>query len=224
MWKWRATADAGCLYRGMDASTLVAFVVACAVISLVPGPDMMFIIANGIARGRMAGVVAAVGMSTGMTVHTIAAALGLGALLQAAPVVLDGVRIVGAVFLAYLAVSALRSARDVAETAPVRFGGHTLRRTYLMATLTNLANPKVIFFYLAFFPQFVTEGGWPTPVQFLLMGAILIVVGLSVDASVGLAAGALSTLLRRRPAVQRWLSRVSAVIFGGLAVRLVVDR
>jgi threonine/homoserine/homoserine lactone efflux protein len=61
-------------------------------------------------------------------------------------------------------------------------------------------------------------------VQFLLMGAILIIVGLSVDASVGLAAGTLSQLLRRRPAVQRWLNRVSAAIFGGLAVRLVVDR
>jgi threonine/homoserine/homoserine lactone efflux protein len=208
----------------MDASILVAFVVACAVISLVPGPDMMFIIANGVARGRTAGVVAAVGMSTGMTVHTIAAALGLGALLQAAPVVLEAVRIVGAVFLCYLAVSALRSAKHVAETAPARFGGHSLRRTYAMATLTNLANPKVIFFYVAFFPQFVTEGGWPTPLQFLLMGAILIVVGLSVDATVGLAAGTLSDLLRRRPGVQRWLNRVSATIFGGLAVRLVVDR
>lgn len=203
---------------------LVAFVVACAVISIVPGPDMMFIIANGVARGRAAGVVAAVGMSTGMVVHTVAAALGLGALLQAAPAVLDGVRIVGAVFLCYLAISALRSARDVAETAPARFGGHSLRRTYAMATLTNLANPKVIFFYVAFFPQFVTTGGWSTPVQFLVMGAILIIVGLSVDASVGLASGALSALLRRRPGVQRWLGRVSAAIFGGLAVRLVVDR
>jgi threonine/homoserine/homoserine lactone efflux protein len=208
----------------MDVSILVAFVAACAVISLVPGPDMMFIVANGVARGRAAGVVAAVGMSTGMAVHTVAAALGLGALIQAAPVVLEAVRIVGAVFLCYLAFSALREARHVTETAPAKFGGHSLRRTYAMATLTNLANPKVIFFYIAFFPQFVTEGGWPTPVQFLLMGAILIVVGLAVDASVGLAAGTLSDLLRRRPAVRRWLSRVSAAIFGGLAVRLVVDR
>jgi threonine/homoserine/homoserine lactone efflux protein len=208
----------------MDVSILVAFVAACAVISLVPGPDMMFIVANGVARGRAAGVVAAVGMSTGMAVHTVAAALGLGALIQAAPVVLEAVRLVGAVFLCYLAFSALRDARHVTETAPATFGGHSLRRTYAMATLTNLANPKVIFFYIAFFPQFVTEGGWPTPVQFLLMGAILIVVGLTVDASVGLAAGTLSDLLRRRPAVRRWLSRVSAAIFGGLAVRLVVDR
>lgn len=208
----------------MDSSTLVAFVVACAVISLVPGPDMMFIIANGIARGRVAGVVSAVGMSTGIAVHTVLAALGLGALLQAAPVALEAVRIAGAVFLVYLAISTLRSAKHVASTAPQRFGGRSLRRTYAMAVLTNLANPKVILFYVAFFPQFLTVGGWSTPVQFLVMGAILIVTGLCVDASVGLAAGTLSELLLRRPAIQRWLNRVSAAIFGGLAVRLVADR
>ncbi|HEY0447909.1 LysE family translocator [Actinophytocola sp.] len=208
----------------MDPSTVIAFAVACVVISVVPGPDMMFIVANGIARGRLAGVVSAIGMSTGIAVHTVAAALGLGALLQAAPVALEAVRIVGAVFLVYLAVTTLRSAKDVAATAPQRFGNRSLRRTYVMAVLTNLANPKVILFYVAFLPQFLTVGGWATPVQFLVMGAILIVTGLTVDASVGLAAGALSALLLRRPAIQRWLNRVSAAIFGGLAVRLVAER
>lgn len=208
----------------MDLSILIAFAAACVVISVVPGPDMMFIAANGMARGRAAGVIAALGMSTGITVHTIAAALGLGALLQAAPVALDVVRIVGAVFLVYLAISTLRSARHVAEEAPERHDERSLRRTYVMAVLTNLANPKVILFYLAFLPQFVTAGGWATPVQFLVMGAILVVIGFAVDGTVGLAAGALSALLRRRPAIQRWLNRLSAAIFGALAVRLVADR
>jgi threonine/homoserine/homoserine lactone efflux protein len=209
---------------GMDLSLLLAFAAACAVISLVPGPDMMFILANGIARGRAAGVVAAAGMSTGLAGHTVAAALGLGALLAAAPVALEAVRIVGAIFLVYLAVTTLRSARDAAEAAPERFGGRSLRRTYVMATLVNLSNPKVVFFYLAFFPQFVTEGGWAMPVQFLVMGAVLIVIGFLVDGTVGLTAGALSALLLRRPVIRRWLDRVSAAIFGALAVRLVADR
>jgi threonine/homoserine/homoserine lactone efflux protein len=208
----------------MDLSIVLAFAVACVVISVVPGPDMMFIMANGIARGRGAGVVAAAGMSTGIVGHTVAAALGLGALLQAAPIALEAVRIAGAVFLVYLAIATLRSAKDVAKAAPAKFGERSLRRTYVMATLVNLSNPKVVLFYIAFFPQFVTEGGWPVPVQFLLMGAILILVGFTVDASVGLASGALSKLLLRRPGVQRWLNRVSAAIFGGLAVRLVADR
>jgi threonine/homoserine/homoserine lactone efflux protein len=207
----------------MDLSIILAFAVACVVISVVPGPDMLFIIATGIARGRLAGVVAAVGMSTGLAVHTVAAALGLGALIQAAPVVLEVVRIVGAVFLVYLAITTLRSARHVAETAPVVHGGRSLRKTYTMAVLTNLANPKVILFYLAFFPQFITAGGLPTSAQFLILGGMLIVIGLTVDASAGLLAGTLSALLIRRPSVRRWLSRVSAAIFGALAVRLVVS-
>jgi threonine/homoserine/homoserine lactone efflux protein len=208
----------------MDLSIMLAFAVACVVISVVPGPDMMFIMANGIARGRAAGVVAAAGMSTGIVGHTVAAALGLGALLQAAPIALEAVRIAGAVFLVYLAITTLRSAKDLATAAPVKFGGRSLRRTYVMAMLVNLSNPKVVLFYVAFLPQFVTEGGWPVPVQFLVMGAILIVTGFAIDATVGLTAGSLSAVLRRRPAVQRWLSRVSAAVFGGLAVRLVADR
>lgn len=208
----------------MDLSTVLAFALACVVISVVPGPDMMFIMANGIARGRAAGVVAAAGMSSGLAVHTVLASLGLGALLQAAPIALEAVRIAGAVFLVYLAITTLRSAKDVATTAPARFGARSLRRTYVMATLVNLSNPKVVLFYIAFFPQFVTEGGWAMPVQFLVMGAILIVIGFAVDASVGLASGTLSNVLLRRPGVQRWLNRVSAAIFGGLAVRLVADR
>lgn len=208
----------------MEFSIVLAFALACLVISVVPGPDMMFIMANGIARGRGAGVVAAAGMSTGLLGHTIAAALGLGALLQAAPIALEVVRVAGAVFLVYLAVTTLRSAKDVAKAAPARFGERSLRRTFVMATLVNLSNPKVVLFYIAFFPQFVTEGGWPVPVQFLVMGGILIFTGFLVDASVGLASGTLSNLLLRRPGVQRWLNRVSAAIFGGLAVRLVADR
>lgn len=208
----------------MDLSLVIAFAAACFVISIVPGQDMMFIVANGVARGRAAGVVAAVGMSTGIAVHTVLAALGLGALLAAAPVALDTIRIVGAIFLLYLAVSALRSASQSAVAPAERESAKSLRRTYAMAVLTNLANPKVILFYLAFFPQFLTEGGWSTPLQILVMGAILVVIGFSVDGSVGLAAGALSALLRRRPAIQRWLNRLSAAIFGALALRLTTDR
>jgi len=207
----------------VDLSLVLAFAAACLIISIVPGQDMMFIVANGIARGRAAGVVAAVGMSTGIAVHTVLTALGLGALLAAAPVALDTIRVVGAVFLVYLAISALRAARET-TTATAPPPARSLRRTYVMAVLTNLANPKVILFYLAFFPQFLTAGGWSTPVQFLVMGAILVVVGFTVDGTVGLAAGALAALLLRRPTIQRWLNRVSAAIFGALAVRLVTDR
>ncbi|MCE7001537.1 LysE family translocator [Kibdelosporangium philippinense] len=207
----------------MELSVLLAFTVASALISLAPGPDMMFIIANGIARGRKAGVIAALGMSTGIAIHTVAAAAGLGALLAAAPVALDIMRILGAVFLVYLAIATLRASRKAAEAAETPVPQRSLRKMYAMAVLTNLSNPKVILFYLAFFPQFIHQDGWPAWVQFLVLGAILICVGLMVDATVGFTSGALSEFLVRRPAIRRWMDRASAAIFGALAVRLVAN-
>jgi threonine/homoserine/homoserine lactone efflux protein len=207
----------------MALATLLGFAVAALVISLVPGPDMMFIMANGIAGGRRAGLVSALGVSLGLAVHTVAAAFGLGAVLQAAPFLLEAIRLCGAVFLLYLAFSALRSARR-RTTFEANVQRRSLRRTFAMATLTNLANPKVILFYLAFFPQFLDpHAAWPVTVQFLVLGLLLIVIGFAVDATTGFASGTLSEKLRRHPAVRGWLDRVSAAVFGALAIRLVTD-
>lgn len=200
---------------------MLAFIGAAAVISLVPGPDMMYILANGISTGPRGGVVAAVGMSTGVLVHTVAAALGLTAVFQAVPAALEVVRIAGVVFLLYLAVQSLRSSAlpDV-RGAPAR----SLGRIYGMAVLTNVSNPKVILFYLAFVPQFVSlDAPWPVPVQLLALGGLLLVVGICVDAAVGVSSGWLSNVLVRHRGVQRWLDRAAALLFGGLALRLATE-
>ncbi|MEV6226910.1 LysE family translocator [Saccharopolyspora shandongensis] len=205
----------------MDLGIVLAFIGAAAVISLVPGPDMMFILANGISSGPRGGVVAALGMSSGIVVHTVVAALGLTAIFQAVPVALEVVRIAGVVFLLYLAVQSWRaSAMPEVQAAPAR----SLRRIYALAVLTNVSNPKVILFYLAFVPQFVsTQAAWPIPVQLLALGGLLVVVGISVDASVGVTSGWLSNVLLRRRAIQRWLDRTAAVVFGALALRLTTE-
>jgi threonine/homoserine/homoserine lactone efflux protein len=209
----------------VDVGLLLAFVVAVFLLSLAPGPDMMFIVANAVVGGRRTGVVAALGMSTGLAVHTVAAAFGLGALVQAAPVVLDALRVTGALFLLYLAITSWRSARERTALDGTSVPKRSTTRVYVLAVLTNLANPKVVLFYLAFFPQFLTTGtgSWPATEQFLLLGAVFIVVGLAVDASAGLLAGTLSERVLHRPSVRRWMARVAAAIFGGLAARLALD-
>ncbi|HEY9337193.1 MAG TPA: LysE family translocator [Kribbella sp.] len=212
----------------MDVSVVLGFLVAVFLVSVVPGPDMLFIVANAAAGGRRTGVVAAAGMSTGLAVHSVAAALGLGALIQAAPQVLNGVRVAGAAFLLYLAYLTWRASRQefgTPEDAP-QLPRRTLRRTYLMATLTNLANPKVILFYLAFVPQFITtgHGSWPATVQFLVLGAVFILVGFPVDAGAALLAGTLTErFFRTGSRIRRRLERVTAAIFAGLAARLAID-
>jgi threonine/homoserine/homoserine lactone efflux protein len=213
--------------EGMDLSVMLGFLVAVFLVSIVPGPDMLFIVANAAAGGRRTGVVAAAGMSTGLAVHSVAAALGLGALIQAAPEVLNGVRIAGAAFLLYLAYLTWRaSGQELTTEDTPQLPQRTLRRTYVMATLTNLANPKVILFYLAFVPQFITtgSGSWPVTLQFLVLGAVFILVGFPVDAGAALLAGTLTErLLRTGSRVRRRLERITAAIFAGLAVRLAAD-
>jgi len=215
----------------VEPTLLVAFVAAVTLLSVAPGPDMLFIVTHAVVGGRRAGVVAALGTSTGLAVHTTATAFGLGALLQAAPAVLDGVRILGALFLLYLAVTTWRASRQsgpgedtTAHPAPGT-PRRSVRRVYLMAVLTNLANPKIILFYLAFFPQFLSTraGSWPATTQFLVLGAVFIAVALMVDAATGLLAGAMSERVLRTPSVRRRLDRVCAAVFGGLAVRLALD-
>ncbi|GIJ74806.1 LysE family translocator [Virgisporangium ochraceum] len=207
----------------MEPALVAAFVVAAFLLSVAPGPDMLFIVANAAAGGRRAGLVSAVGMSTGLAVHTVAAALGLSALIAAAPEALVVVRAVGAVFLVYLAVTSWRDSTSGHEATPAR--KRSLRRLYAMATLTNLANPKVVLFYLAFLPQFLSHGphAWPVPAQLLALGAVFIVVGLSVDGTVGVTAGSLADKVLGRRAVRRRLQRASSMVFGGLAVRLALD-
>jgi threonine/homoserine/homoserine lactone efflux protein len=210
----------------MDVSVVASFVAAAFVISVVPGPDMLFIVANAAVGGRRAGVVAAAGMSTGLAVHTVAAALGLGALIQAAPSVLTGVRIAGAGFLLYLAVTTWRASRKEPEVGEVQVPERSLGKTYLMATLTNLANPKVVLFYLAFVPQFLSTGAgsWPATVQLLVLGAVFISVGFPVDATAGMLAGGFTErFLRAGSSFRRRLDRVCAAIFAGLAARLAAD-
>ncbi|WP_061291155.1 LysE family translocator [Herbidospora cretacea] len=205
----------------MDVHLLAAFAVATLLLSLAPGPDLLFVITNGVAAGRRAGLLAALGMSTGLAVHTVAAAFGLGFLIAQAPEALTVVRIVGAAVLLYLAYTTWKGSREPMEVREV--AARSLRRTYLMAALTNLANPKVILFYLAFVPQFVTRGeqAWPVTVQMLVLGLAFIVVGLMVDGSAGLLAGHLSERIARRPGFRTWMERVSAGVFAALAARLV---
>lgn len=207
----------------IELDVAAAFCLAALIMALVPGPDLLFITATGLASGPRAGVLAAVGMSAGLAVHTTAAALGLGVLIQAFPTAFTVVRIAGAIYLVYLAISSFRAAASSAlEEAPEE-RRPPARRIFGRALLTNLANPKVIAFYLAFFPQFIDPGKGHVTAQFFVLGALFIVVGLSVDASAGLLAGRLGDFVRGRPVVQRWLHRLSGTVFAALAIRLAVD-
>jgi threonine/homoserine/homoserine lactone efflux protein len=205
----------------VNTGLLLSFLAAAVVVQILPGPGMLFIVANGISGGPRAGVAAACGAATGMVVHTCAAALGLAALFQRAPAAYDGLRIVGAVYLIWMAIGHLRG--DGAELGE-RAGRNTrpARRVYVRACLNNLANPKVILFYLAFLPQFVDPHSGSVPVQLLALGSVFLLLGLAIDLCIGLLAGRIGEWLRGRASAQRLLDKLAGAILAALGVRLLV--
>lgn len=200
----------------VDPITLLAFIPAGLALNLTPGADMMFCLAQGLRGGPRAALAADAGVALGAFLHTVAAGLGLSALVAAEPALLDVIRWVGVGYLLWLAVGALRSGPMPDTRAPALSPGRAFRQ----ALVVNLTNPKVILFVLAFLPQFVDPARGPILPQFLVFGAILATGGLVINGLVGVFAGSLGRRLANSPRFARILGWVTAGVFTALAARL----
>lgn len=201
---------------------LLPFLLAVLLILIAPGPDMAFVVASGISAGRRGGVLAAVGITIGVSVRVLLAALGLGALLRAVPALGEGIRLAGAAYLAYLAVVTWRAAGSATVGIELE-GGKGYWKIFWRGVIVNLTNPKIILFFAAFLTQFVDPGRGSVALQFLTLGLILQVAGLTVDAAMGLAAGSVRDIFARRPALHGLLDRIAASVFAILAIALLVE-
>lgn len=198
----------------VEWTLLAGFVPAALALNLTPGADMMFCLGQGLRGGPRAALAADAGIALGGMVHVAVAGLGLGALVASAPWAFDAIRWIGVAYLLWLAARALRS-----NGTPGNLPQTRAATAFRDGLLVNLSNPKVILFVLAFVPQFV-DASRPVLPQFLIFGAVLSLGGLVVNGAVGLLAGGAGQQLARSAALGRWLARVSAMVFAGLALRL----
>jgi threonine/homoserine/homoserine lactone efflux protein len=200
----------------VDTLTLLAFIPAGLALNLTPGADMMFCLGQGLKSGRGAAMAANFGIASGGMVQTLLAALGLGALVATHPAAFEAIRWLGVGYLLWLAVAALRSSPFAREATVART---SVARAFGQGLMVNLLNPKVILFILAFLPQFV-DPSRPILPQFLTLGLVFSLGGLIVNGAVGLFASSIGQRVARSAALGKWLSRISATIFGALALRL----
>ncbi|MFC3061782.1 LysE family translocator [Paenirhodobacter populi] len=198
-------------------ATLVAFLLGALVLNFTPGADVLFATASGIQGGPKAGAAAGLGVGIGGIFHTCATAFGLGALVAAHPGALDVVRWFGAAYLLYIAWRSWQAGRPDTAAAGAAL---TPREAFRRGTLTNLLNPKVMLFMLAYLPQFTDPAIGPIWQQMLILGGIVFCTGTLVTMGYGVTAGWLGARLAGRMGV---LNRVAAVMFGGLAAKLVLD-
>ena len=200
----------------VEPLTLLAFIPAGLALNLTPGADMMFCLGQGLKSGRRAAMAANFGIAVGGMVHTLLAAFGLGALIAAHPAAFEAIRWLGVGYLLWLAVAALRASPFAAEA---QVTPTSTARAFWQGLMVNLLNPKVILFILAFLPQFV-DPSRPILPQFLTLGLVFSLGGLLVNGAVGMFAGSIGQRLARSADLSKLLGRISASIFGALALRL----
>ena len=197
----------------LDPVLLVPFMVAGILVNLTPGADVGFVMASGLRGGKRRGIAAAAGISLGSLLHTVLAAMGVAALLHSHVWAYDALRYLGAVYLMVLAWHAW-----IGSGARLLDRGATgTRRAVTQGFLTNILNPKVALFILAFLPQFTDPAVGPVWQQMLLLGGLFTCTGLVIITGYGVLAGTMATHLQRH---ERRLEKISALAFGGLAARM----
>jgi threonine/homoserine/homoserine lactone efflux protein len=200
-------------------SAFLLFMAGSLALNITPGPDMTFVLAQSAHRGTRAGVAAALGIGAGTFFHMTLAAFGLAALFKIYPVAFDVVRYVGAGYLVWIAVGMLRRPPHL---SPLASEGNTARAAFKQGIVTNILNPKVAIFFIAFLPQFVDRSAGPAWLQILVLGICFDIGGTLVNCIVALGSGRLSAQLRENPLIGRVLGWISASVMLGLALRLAV--
>ncbi len=201
----------------MTSATLLYFLGASVALTLAPGPDNIFVLTQGIARGRKPAIVTALGMCSGISVHTTAAAFGISAVFYSSIVAFNVVKFAGVAYLLYLAYRTLkeRSAIRLA-TADDRAAGALFKRGFIM----NVLNPKVAMFFLAFLPQFITPGSGSFPLRMLLLGLIFMVQAVIIFCLIGFFSGSIGNFILARPRVAKYFDWLTAGVFASLGIRL----
>jgi threonine/homoserine/homoserine lactone efflux protein len=200
------------------------FLTAGVMLNLTPGQDTMYIVGRSIAEGRSAGITSALGVSTGALVHVTAATLGLSAILATSAVAFTIVKFAGVAYLVYLGVRLLveRDSENSFETG--RSGAQGKWTAYRRGILTNLLNPKVAVFFLAFLPQFVDPAAGHKTLSMFVLGCTFLVTGTVWCLVVAVLSARVSDAFRRSKTASRIVRRATGGLFIGLGVRIALER
>ncbi len=205
------------MFELLSAETIIAFVTASVVLSLVPGPDNLFVMTHSALKGWRIGFYTTLGLCTGLIGHTVLVAIGVSVIFQTSAIAFNGLKIIGACYLLYLAWLSL-------QNKELNLGGNgndnANRSYYLTGVIMNLTNPKVALFFLVFFPQFVNTGNDNVTLQIFSLGLLFIVSALCVFTSIAYLASLLEDILKKSKTVNKNLNILAALIYFALAFNL----
>ncbi|WP_321873643.1 LysE family translocator [Burkholderia ubonensis] len=203
------------------------FLLAVFLLNVTPGPDTAYIIGRSVAQGRGAGLMSALGISAGCCVHALACAFGLTAVLAASATAFTVIKLVGAAYLIYLGVRMLLAkpaAGAGAAPAAAAVAAKPLRQLFMQGFWTNVLNPKVVLFFVSFFPQFVSTDSAHKALAFLTLGAAFVVMSTLWNSMLAWVAGSVTRRFSGKPGVKKWLDRTVGSAFVGLGLKLATSQ
>ena len=204
----------------IPTDVLLLFILASLALAVAPGPDNLFVLTQSALYGSRSGLLATLGLCTGLLLHIAAATLGVAAIFQTSLLAFNLLKAAGAAYLVFLAVEAFKASAAGLEVGPL--SGLGARELYFRGIIMNVTNPKVALFFLAFLPQFTDGTRGSVALQMLLLGSFFMASTLTVFGAAACFAGYLGDRLQRSSATQKALNRVAGSIFFGLAVRLLM--
>lgn len=200
--------------------TLTAFLAASVLLTLAPGPDIIFVATKSLAQGARAGLAVAAGLCTGVLFHVALAAFGVSLILRQSPLAFGVVKTAGTLYLLWLAFQAFRHRNDALGGEADGAARARFFKLWRTGATMSVLNPKVALFFLAFLPQFVPADA-PSPWRdLLLLGAVFDAQAFAVFAAVSVCAGTLFRTLRERPSVSKWLNVLTALVLALIACSL----
>ena len=200
---------------------LIPFLTASAILTISPGPDIIYVMVQGMANGKKHGFVTALGLATGIVIHTSLVAFGVSAIIKNSDTLFFIIKLLGAIYLLYLAWQVFKSDPEIAYSAE-GIKEKSLSSLFKQGFIMNVLNPKVTIFFLAFFPGFLWEPNGNTVIQFYILGAFFMLLTILIFGSVALLAGKISNYLKRHKhsgIVLKWLQ---IVVFIGIASFIII--
>ncbi|WP_420630194.1 LysE family translocator [Candidatus Leptofilum sp.] len=200
---------------------LATFMLAASLLIVVPGPAVLYVVARSIDQGRLAGIVSVLGIALGALVHSLAAAVGITAVLTASALAFSTVKYLGAAYLVYLGITTLLKKPDLQEKIVVK--RQPLWQIFRQGFVVNLLNPKTALFFLAFLPQFADPTRGSVPLQTFLLGLVFVIIALVSDGIYALLAGQLGGWLKQSQTFQQRQQYFSGLVYIALGVGTAVS-
>ena len=205
------------MFELLSIETIITFITASVVLSLVPGPDNLFVMSNSALRGWKIGFYTTLGLCTGLIGHTILVGIGVSVIFQTSPMAFNGLKIIGAFYLVYLAWLSIQNKELNLGEASQDISNKSY---YLTGVVMNLTNPKVAIFFLVFLPQFVNSNNHNVTSQIFLLGLLFICSAFFVFTSIAYLSSFLEGILKKSKTVNKNLNLLAAIIYIALAINL----